>query len=971
LALSATFKADFTQFDEAVKRGVSNLQQLDTVVTTSTRQFQRELSSLRGDRLVAETGRMVQAVNEIGGVSKLTSSELQRLRDSLDRTTEKARLMGTQVPPEFAKMRSELEKLPKPIAESASGFSTLTGALAKFGPLIGVASIGAAGTALVGFAKSAMQSASEITDLANKTGLSTRAIQEMQQVASQTGSSLEAFTSAAFKLGVNISEGGGKAKQSIAELGLQYDLLKASSPDEQFRAVIAALEGVDSQTERNRLGVNLFGRQFSEIAAAVQEGYSDIADAATIATDQQLRALDAASDAITQFKTNLSQGVVMAMGSLLTQMQNIERGADSLSNSQKGWLMLSTLWGRNYLEELRNIGIELDLIDRRARDQGPPTWLRPVQGVGMSPDEQAAAERRLTSAVRDQMRTREDASRKQSAAQAAAKRENDAFWASVQRLNQQTVSYSVTLQNLNTNIGETEFFGKSITRVFDEQARAAGVLTQKFLPLKASVKEMRPELVEAEKTTRQWSSSLGGLAQAFSFLSQNAGGLGGTVQWIASTVSAMHLARQASDQMAEAIKRIRTEGKLTADSFASVVTATVSGAAAIAAATGQGQSRGKNVASGALAGMQAGAFAGVVGMGVGAGVGALVGLFRETGAEKQIKAANEQLARLREGLLETHGSLYKLEQMGAAVGLSFQAQWGHKGTEGLKQFNAFLKEMETRTRTLNKDFGELFAELKRTGEGLPEAFIPVIDHLLEIGVLSSDLASQFKELSSAPGFADMQKAAEALGVRLESLGPAFDAKKLAHDADEVLKHLTILARGGADIGGVLADAAPKMNELVLQALRLGTELPEPLRKYIEELQRAGMLVDENGDALMDLSKLNWAEPMSRSVDRLIDKFSELIELLASKLAPTLANLPMPNLNIPLPVIPMAAGGAGVVSKPTLFLAGEAGPEHVSFRPVGQGSGGGNITVQNILDGRIIGDFVIDRLGNRLAVRGAR
>jgi hypothetical protein len=35
---------------------------------------------------------------------------------------------------------------------------------------------------------------------------------------------------------------------------------------------------------------------------------------------------------------------------------------------------------------------------------------------------------------------------------------------------------------------------------------------------------------------------------------------------------------------------------------------------------------------------------------------------------------------------------------------------------------------------------------------------------------------------------------------------------------------------------------------------------------------------------------------------------------------------------------MAAGGSGTVTRPTLFLAGESGPEHYSFTPVGSGRG---------------------------------
>jgi hypothetical protein len=48
---------------------------------------------------------------------------------------------------------------------------------------------------------------------------------------------------------------------------------------------------------------------------------------------------------------------------------------------------------------------------------------------------------------------------------------------------------------------------------------------------------------------------------------------------------------------------------------------------------------------------------------------------------------------------------------------------------------------------------------------------------------------------------------------------------------------------------------------------------------------------------------------------------------------------------------MAAGGEGWVTTPTLFLAGEAGPEHYSFTPLskmgpGPGGGGGTTVINN-------------------------
>lgn len=72
---------------------------------------------------------------------------------------------------------------------------------------------------------------------------------------------------------------------------------------------------------------------------------------------------------------------------------------------------------------------------------------------------------------------------------------------------------------------------------------------------------------------------------------------------------------------------------------------------------------------------------------------------------------------------------------------------------------------------------------------------------------------------------------------------------------------------------------------------------------------------------------------------------------------------------------MAAGGAGMVTRPTLFLAGEAGPEYVSFTPQamvspsnmrgGSGGGGGRVEVRQpavfhvVVDGNVLTSVVVD------------
>ena len=67
---------------------------------------------------------------------------------------------------------------------------------------------------------------------------------------------------------------------------------------------------------------------------------------------------------------------------------------------------------------------------------------------------------------------------------------------------------------------------------------------------------------------------------------------------------------------------------------------------------------------------------------------------------------------------------------------------------------------------------------------------------------------------------------------------------------------------------------------------------------------------------------------------------------------------------------MQHGYEGWVSKPTLMLAGEAGPEYVSVRPQAQTRGGGNTLILNIsaMDAKSFEDWAVFGPGGRVLGR---
>jgi alkylhydroperoxidase/carboxymuconolactone decarboxylase family protein YurZ len=166
--------------------------------------------------------------------------------------------------------------------------------------------------------EAALDNASKINDLSKKTGLTTATIQEFQHVAGETGATVDQFANAAFKLGTNLAGGSNSVVKGVRELGLSFDDLRSKSPDDQFRIVIKALEDMDDQQEANRLGIALFGRTYREIAVAVAEGYTDLANGARKMSDEQIKRLADAEDAWKRFGRTVviltGEAIAEAMG---------------------------------------------------------------------------------------------------------------------------------------------------------------------------------------------------------------------------------------------------------------------------------------------------------------------------------------------------------------------------------------------------------------------------------------------------------------------------------------------------------------------------------------------------------------------------------------------------------------------------------------------------------------------------------
>jgi hypothetical protein len=272
--------------------------------------------------------------------------------------------------------------------------------------------------------------------------------------------------------------------------------------------------------------------------------------------------------------------------------------------------------------------------------------------------------------------------------------------------------------------------------------------------------------------------------------------------------------------------------------------------------------------------------------------GKLKGLFG-IGVNDEVRKYNLEIDKVREALLKTHGPMDALEAKAKAVGLSFKNEWGHQGKAGLDMFNTFIGEFNVKVGDVNTSFGEMFKTAAETGIQIPSHLRPTIEHLIKIGLLTKENALAFGALGreGEVDFKKMQEAAQKYGINLADLGPKFQSSKLHDAAKTIIDDFNLLKGGGADVGGVLSGMSEKISALVQDSMKFGVDIPENMRPMIQSIMDAGRLIGEDGQALTDMSKINFGAPIVDGFSRIVEKIEELIGKITGPLSNATQNVP--------------------------------------------------------------------------------
>ncbi|WP_332632030.1 hypothetical protein [Halalkalibacter flavus] len=189
------------------------------------------------------------------------------------------------------------EKSISKTGKEAEGLGTKLGkgikTAAKFGAALGAGAL-VAGGAMFGLGVKLGNTADRLLDLNSITGMSTDEIQRWEKVTKVAGVSSDAMTNASQKLTKSLDtmvNSGGKGAESLEALGLSVEEVANMNADERMNAITEALAGVEDKTERAKIGTDLLGGSWKDIAPIVDMGadaMNKAKDSANIISEEDL-----------------------------------------------------------------------------------------------------------------------------------------------------------------------------------------------------------------------------------------------------------------------------------------------------------------------------------------------------------------------------------------------------------------------------------------------------------------------------------------------------------------------------------------------------------------------------------------------------------------------------------------------------------------------------------------------------------
>ena len=846
MAVTAKFVADFSNFMTAAKSAEGALDKLASAAGLTERNVDKAAKAFSGQNLIANAVKATEAVNAIGGASKLTDSEMMRVNRTITDAIDKMTRLGIAIPPEIQKIGKELDSALKP-----SVFERMTGGLSQFGLSLGAVSAGA----LLAFGKGAINAADKIGDIAEKTGLSTDAVQQFQQAFEGAGISIDDIASSAAKLSAKVAGGSDSTDAALKALGLSMADLQNKSPEQAFKLVAGALANVDDQGKKTLLANELLGKSMGASAGAFNKANIEVMNHANLLGGESVDAAGDFNDAQTNLTRSLQNALMSGIGPLLPALTMMADLAGTLAGllgkvlkfAVDGLVLSFNVMRQAVADSLVSL---IEMIQKLPFASKIPGAEKLGDAIGFLKEQSQSAGQAIAAHLNPAMAKNAAGAETLSlrigqyaGATRDAKNANEELDPQIDRLTKSYTDQIAAHEKLAQSLGKVApvYEGWKLTQA---QLVSGAPLMSRTIEQTADIAKKQQEWAKANlqviPTMHGVTAALTESGPKFASFASSISNLGGTIVGavqgggnVLKSVGSSLGASLGQDLGASLAKNIG--GKL-------------------------GQSIGSAMGPlGAMAGQ-------LLGAGMTKAMGWIKGLFSDP-MKKEIAAANAEMDKLKAAMLGQAGDVETLERQYAALGLSIRDVWTGQGKPGLEaiknlqaEFNQKLDESKTK-----------LDEMKGKLSGLQTELNGVIGKAFEMGYVFN----QQGELTGF-NFNKVAQVAKDFGVDLAALGPAFQQAQLNEQATKVIDAFTLLEMSGADVGGVLVGMKDEINNIVNDSLKFGTTIPANMEPWVKELMRTGQLTDANGNKIDDLSKIKFGDPVKSEYQKINDQISIIL-----------------------------------------------------------------------------------------------
>jgi hypothetical protein len=905
---------------------------LEPILATTTRSLQQASAAFDGSKIISQAGAAVAAIEQLGGVATLTEKEQAKLNTTVNAAIDKYTALGKTAPAVLI----ETANATKAAEEQTSLFDASLGQLTAAFSLGGLITQGIG--QITAFATEAIESAHKLETLAETTGLSTDQLQLLGNAAALTGGSLDSAVNGVEMLEQRLGKGDSGVVAAVTQLGLSMSDLRAMAPGDMFLAIADAVGHIEDPVQRAAVAAELFGRNWKTTIPEIQALIDGTAESIPKMSSATIEALSDLDKAWITLKQDLKVGVADIVGFFEAIAVAAKKAADV------GSLGLTTLIA------IPGQTKDMTAAAAAAQQYGKNLGLLPLQAMSVA-DAEAAMKARFGDSevqMRANIKASDDyqkqvqaladvytgkalAEKIQETTDALAKAETQGGLTAYQQqqLNKELVTFvqqggqlPKALEDIYVAQGlwTTGLIGTNAELEKLIKAMPSVTLEKPWFNLSDAVKISTDSVKELLKfggpdvlsqVRAQWEhdlvdpfhdlySVLGLIEGAFAALGQ-AGD-----QWAAQVArdvgSAISLFHVMSGQMTSTGFSTggTTQGKLQAG-----------GEIATGAAGGIGSAINGNVGGALLGGAETGLglatmagasiAVGAATMGIGAGVMGAIALAKKLTASAGRDLVT-QFASSMGGFDALHAKLDQLTADGTADGEKLwialtQGVGKNNPDQAQAAIDAITTALTKDTDTASESLKTLMDNLSAAGIKVPATLDPMLSQLItsgdlktatkDIGDLTGALTGYQSALGDDSNFQQIAQDAQSIGLAAGDMNATFkqgvddaSADQIAAQWQELLPYVN-----NAD---VLAQKYLKSaQQMVTDALTSGTSISSGMQPIIESLEKQGLLVDQNGDKLDDLSGVTFKDdPLTTALDKLNETLDLIFKNLLDSANPT-------------------------------------------------------------------------------------